>query len=243
MDGGRGLDRWHSVGKVLSCSCDSEGAICFCFSFPLAPIHIIVLELFMDVGASTSFVVEPADRNVMLRRPRSRAQPFFDYEFLGGVCATAISLSTSVLVCFGYALWYDASSAQTCSFYAWLLTHVLVAMNMRSLSQVVVPKGIRSNMVMVVWLLLAVILGCVSAAWADLRSSLHLTSISWEAWITIVIVSGVASWWVEALKWCVELVEIDGARALAVSKAIGVEDPDLEGGGLQQPLLVDNREG
>ena len=205
--------------------------------FPLAPIHIIILELFMDLGASTSFVVEPADRNVMLRRPRSRAQPFFDTELLLAAAATALSLATSVLVCFGYAMWHDASTAQTCSFYAWLLTHVFVAMNMRSLSEPVLPKGILSNMVMLVWLALAMLLACLLAVWGDLRGLLHVTAVSWEAWTTIVVVSIVSSWWVEGVKWCAELVKIDRARALAVSEALGVDNLDVEKGGLRQPLM------
>jgi hypothetical protein len=40
--------------------------------YPLSPLEIIFLELFMDIGASTSFVVEQPDGDVMHQGPLSR---------------------------------------------------------------------------------------------------------------------------------------------------------------------------
>ena len=34
-------------------------------------MQIIILELFMDVGASTTFTIEPADGDLMKKPPRS----------------------------------------------------------------------------------------------------------------------------------------------------------------------------
>jgi len=38
---------------------------------PLAPIQIIVLELFMDLAASAGFVAEPKEKDIYTRGPRN----------------------------------------------------------------------------------------------------------------------------------------------------------------------------
>ena len=43
--------------------------------FPFSPIQIILLELFMDLMASTTFVLEPAERTIYTARPERKAGP------------------------------------------------------------------------------------------------------------------------------------------------------------------------
>jgi magnesium-transporting ATPase (P-type) len=66
-------------------------------------MQIIVLELFMDVGASSSFTVEPADGDLMGQPPRSPSDPFFDRPMMTMIAAGAASLLTCVLAAFFYA--------------------------------------------------------------------------------------------------------------------------------------------
>lgn len=65
--------------------------------FPMSPVQVIVLELFMDVGASTSYVAEPAVSSVMHRPPRSAAAPFFDQVMVLRILAGAVSMAGCVL--------------------------------------------------------------------------------------------------------------------------------------------------
>ena len=43
---------------------------------PFSPIQIIVLELFMDLGASATFVAEPQERGAMKKPPVDPAERF-----------------------------------------------------------------------------------------------------------------------------------------------------------------------
>jgi Ca2+-transporting ATPase len=64
---------------------------------PFHPVHIVILELFMDVGASIAFVSEPAAPGVMDRPPRDPARRFLDDTQLTAIGLTAVALTVAVL--------------------------------------------------------------------------------------------------------------------------------------------------
>lgn len=120
----------------------------------------------MDVGASTTFTLEAADRDIMDKPPRPARARFFDAEMIGAVAAAAISL----FACVAGAAWSvrryhgsplpqsaltdhrtdcradalvlhsPASGRQSVCFCAWLVGHVLLASNMRTVRQPVLSK-------------------------------------------------------------------------------------------------------
>jgi P-type Ca2+ transporter type 2C len=45
---------------------------------PFSPVQIILLELFMDVGAASTFVAERAESDLMRRPPRDARAPFIN---------------------------------------------------------------------------------------------------------------------------------------------------------------------
>ena len=48
------------------------------FAAPFRPVHIVILELFMDLGASVAFVSEPSAPGAMRQPPRNPARRFLD---------------------------------------------------------------------------------------------------------------------------------------------------------------------
>ena len=67
---------------------------------PFHPVHIVVLELFMDVGASVAFVSEPTAPGTMDRPPRDPASRFLDEAELSAIALTAAALIVAVLPAF-----------------------------------------------------------------------------------------------------------------------------------------------
>src|SRR3954453_925245 len=67
---------------------------------PFHPVHIVLLELFMDVGASIAFVSEPQAPGAMDRPPRDPARRFLDDTQLSPIAVTAAALTTAVLPAF-----------------------------------------------------------------------------------------------------------------------------------------------
>ncbi|HEV8282068.1 MAG TPA: HAD-IC family P-type ATPase [Candidatus Limnocylindrales bacterium] len=55
------------------------------FSQPLLPIQILWLELFIDITASVAFEREPAEPDLMVRKPRAIAQPLLSGGLLGRI--------------------------------------------------------------------------------------------------------------------------------------------------------------
>jgi Ca2+-transporting ATPase len=100
---------------------------------PFHPVHIVVLELFMDVGASVAFVSEPTAPETMDRPPRDPASRFLDGAQLSAIALTALALTVAVLPAFlivrarsGAPMGIAAAVA------AWLITNVAVAWSLRA---------------------------------------------------------------------------------------------------------------
>jgi len=59
---------------------------------PFAPIQIIVLELFMDLAASATFVAEPGEAGIMNKPPKSPSEKFINRSMLTSIVLGAVSL-------------------------------------------------------------------------------------------------------------------------------------------------------
>ncbi|MDD1699384.1 MAG: HAD-IC family P-type ATPase, partial [Methanoregula sp.] len=121
--------------------------------FPFSPIQIILLELFMDLGASASFVAEPAEPSVDVRPPRDPRSPFLNTPMLTGIALGGIALFMTVFLTYWLALHqgFDGTSAGTAAFSAWILGHILLAFVSRSTHDPLYRIGIFTNRVMVLW--------------------------------------------------------------------------------------------
>ena len=154
----------------------------------------------MDLGASTSFVMEPADSDIMHRPPYRSTERFFNLELLGGILVSAMCITLTVFLSFAYGIYVGNESAQTSAFLAWLLSHVLLAFNMRTIRDPVYRKGVLSNPAMLVWLISAISLGALIAVSATIRHHLKLVSLPASQWLAIATISVAGTAWVELLK-------------------------------------------
>ena len=124
------------------------------------PVHIIVLELFMDLGASVAFVAEPAAPGAMHRPPRPPGARFLDPaagRTIGLVAAalTAITLPAYLIT----DLYHDADTARAAAVLAWLTGHALIAWTMRT------QPGLRwpANAAFPAWAAAATLTGLAAA--------------------------------------------------------------------------------
>ncbi len=175
--------------------------------FPLAPIQIILLELFMDIAASATFVAEPAEVNLMSRPPRDPARSFVDREMMLTILAGSLSLAAAVT--FNYLFVYyskghQAGLAQTVAFGTWLAGHVLLAINLRSTREPLYRLGFFTNKAMLLWAVLAIGFFALVTLVAPIRNAVHVESLSWRYWLAILGVACVATFWMEARKLALE---------------------------------------
>jgi P-type Ca2+ transporter type 2C len=120
---------------------------------PFHPVHIVLLELFMDVGASVAFVSEPPAPGAMDRPPRDPARRFLDDTQLSAIALTAVALIAGVLPAFllVHARW-GTDMAIAAAVAAWLVANVGIAWTLRA------RPGLpwRRNVAFPAWALIAV---------------------------------------------------------------------------------------
>ena len=166
--------------------------------FPFSPVQIILLELFMDLGASASFVAEPPEPSIDRRPPHDPKVPFLNTSMVRGIALGGIALWVAVFVPYWYALVLGISPgiAQTAAFSAWMIGHILLAFFSRSAHDPLSRIGVFTNHVMVLWAagalaFLAVLLG-VPASRRTVRSHSGLRSDdSCDRWFCVRVHGGV----------------------------------------------------
>jgi Ca2+-transporting ATPase len=169
---------------------------------PFAPIQIIVLELFMDLAASATFVAEPEESNIMTKPPVDPKEKFMNRSLLSGISIGALSLFAAVTTNF-LLVWFQTQNltqAQTVAFATWMLGHILLALNFRSEKEPLVKLGFLSNKVMVLWALLVVVTLLVGTSLPFVHDSLKITNLSLQDWALVIIVSFAATFWMELKK-------------------------------------------
>jgi Ca2+-transporting ATPase len=175
---------------------------------PFAPIQIIVLELFMDLAASATFVAEPEERDIMALPPLNPKERFMNRTMMTTLIKGALSLFMAVSVTF-LAAWYLNSGlaadqrtklAQTVAFATWMLGHVFLALNFRSDREPLSKQGPLSNKLMVLWALIVVFSLIMATGLPVLHDALKITSLSLADWAIVLSVSFFATFWMEFKK-------------------------------------------
>jgi Ca2+-transporting ATPase len=147
------------------------------FPFPFSPVQIILLELFMDIGASASFVAEPAEASIDRRPPRDPRVPFLDRPMILGIAAGGIALWVAVFIPYWASLARGAAPelAGTYAFTAWMIGHVFLALFSRSAHDPLYRIGFLSNRVLLAWM--AGALGFLAAALLVPALGVHLNVV------------------------------------------------------------------
>lgn len=170
---------------------------------PFAPIQIIVLELFMDLAASATFVAEPAESDIMTRPPRDPKERFIKRSLQFSIFLNAASLFAAVSICylFIYYRTLNITVAQTVAFAAWMVGHIFLAFNSRSERESLRSLGFFSNKVMVAWAVLAI--GTLIAATMVplVQGLLKVTYLDPMNWAIVFIVTFVCTFWLEVKKY------------------------------------------
>lgn len=175
---------------------------------PFAPIQIIVLELFMDLAASATFVAEPEEAGIMNKPPNNPNEKFMNKTMLTSIALGALSLFAAVTATYLFT-WYSSTSlppssaiqhAQTVAFATWMLGHILLALNLRSEKEPLSRLGVLSNKVMVLWALIVVATLLIATNVPAVASSLKITGLTPTDWAIVIIAAFVATFWIELRK-------------------------------------------
>jgi Ca2+-transporting ATPase len=169
---------------------------------PFSPIQIIVLELFMDLAASATFVAEPEESGTMTRPPIDPNEKFMNRTMQKSLFIGALSLFAAVSTSFLYT-WYltqNIAQAQTMAFATWMLGHIFLALNFRSEKEPLIKLGLFSNKIMILWALVVVATLLLGTSLPFVHNSLKITNLSLSDWALVIGVSFLATFWMELKK-------------------------------------------
>ncbi|HVP92206.1 MAG TPA: cation-transporting P-type ATPase [Acidobacteriota bacterium] len=170
---------------------------------PLLPIQIVLLELFMDLGASSAFVAEPEEADVMKRPPRNPKERFITRGMLFSIFVSALTLFIAVSACYLLTYYWtgDLTRAQTVAFATWIFTHIFLAFNLRSERQPLFKSGIFSNKVMLGWALAAIATLLLATTVPALQTVLKTSTLTAFDWVLVLAVSFLSTFWIDFTKW------------------------------------------
>ncbi|HTY14956.1 MAG TPA: cation-transporting P-type ATPase [Methanoregulaceae archaeon] len=133
--------------------------VLFGIGLPFAPIQIILLELFMDLGASAGFVSEPPERNIYTRPPGDPKKPVFDRQMVRDIGIRGAFLFTAVMGVYlvAGAAGFDIVTTQTYAFTAWIFGHIALAYTSRSEKEPLIRGHLFENRVINIWALGAIV--------------------------------------------------------------------------------------
>lgn len=156
---------------------------------PLAPIQIIILELFMDLAASAGFVAEPAEKNIYSRAPRNPKENILNNRVIGDILMKGLLLFAAVTVVYLYALSQNFSlvQSQTFAFAAWIFGHIALAFISRSDREWIFSLGMFTNKVINIWAVAAIGFLVLGIYLPILNERFNLTFISYTQFIAIAL--------------------------------------------------------
>ncbi|MBC3194713.1 cation-transporting P-type ATPase [Pseudonocardia sp. C8] len=163
-------------------------------AIPFAPIHIVVLEMFMDIAGSATFAVEPAERDAMDRPPRDPTARFLNRALVTDLLAGGASLFVAV------GGLYLVTGSQTVAFVGWLSGYLALAWVMRTDRTPLLRAGLLANRFLPAWTAVTAVAVVVIMTVPVLREALRLVPLTAPQWVAAVLVPVVAVAWIEVRK-------------------------------------------
>lgn len=126
-------------------------------ALPFTPVQIVILELFMDLGAALAFVNQPADADIMRRPPRDPTARFLDRSMLAGLFAGAVTLAAVVFAAFWVGAGrFGVGGGHTLALVAWMVGHAALGLAMAGGGGLGFIRGLARNPPMLGWAACAV---------------------------------------------------------------------------------------
>ncbi|HPU92961.1 MAG TPA: cation-transporting P-type ATPase [Candidatus Saccharicenans sp.] len=156
---------------------------------PLAPIQIIVLELFMDLAASAGFVAEPKEKDIYTRPPRNPQENIINRRVVRDILIKGAVLFAGVTAVYFYARGRNltVTESQTFAFAAWIFGHIILAFISRSDKESVLAQGPFTNKVMNIWAVGAIGFLVAAIYIPGLRERFNLAYISSGQLVSIAV--------------------------------------------------------
>lgn len=169
--------------------------------FPLLPIHIILIELIMDLASSTVFISEPAEPGLLHKKYFKNIKNFISLSLVGPILFYGAPIAISILAFYImlYVFNYNLLLAQTVVFCTWIIGHIFLALNMKQRDYSLFSKKGLKNRVGFFWLLAMIVFTFTITNFSFFHEYLQVTYIPFSLWILIFIVGFFSTSWISIL--------------------------------------------
>jgi Ca2+-transporting ATPase len=168
---------------------------------PFSPLQIVVLELFMDLGASVAYLNQAPEADEMRRRPRDPKARLVDRRMLAGILSGGLTLACLTGVAYLLALpGLGVTGARTLALVCWLVGHATLGVVMGWERRPISWDDLASNPGMVAWAIGAVIFALLLLSWPPLAATLHAGQVPGPAGAAALLAGLAAPLWLEAVK-------------------------------------------
>lgn len=175
-------------------------------ALPLLPVQILWINLVTDGFPGLALGVEPAEPDVMKRKPRAPSESIF----AGGVWQQVLVVGLLMgLVCLGLGVWAEADDRpwQTMIFTTLALSQLGNALAIRSDRQSLFTLGLRSNMSLTWTVLVTVGIQLAVVYWEPIQRLLDTEALDAFELTVVLLTSSVVFWVVEGEKSVRRFVE------------------------------------
>lgn len=169
--------------------------------FPFAPMHIIWIELLMDMASSTIFVTEVAESDVMGPRP-AHLTAIFGSHFILTLLQNSLGLVVGISLLYLNCLHlYGVAVAQTASFVVWLIGHICLALNLKQTHVPLTQQWLFINRFAAGWLIGMIVFSVMITMVPCFHAYFSTTSLPWQVWLKGMAVIIVGTFWLEIKKY------------------------------------------
>ncbi|MDO4813561.1 MAG: cation-translocating P-type ATPase [Gemella sp.] len=181
----------------------------------LQPVHLLWINLVTDTLPAIALGMEPAEKDVMKRKPRGRNSSFFSGGVLGSIVYQGIMQSALVLGVYAYAIYNPVHIGDDAAIHADALTmayatlgfiQLVHAFNVKSIHQSVFKVGGFRNKMFNWSILVSLVLLIATLTVPVLRDIFHVSALDISQWTVVIVGSGLAFVIVEIVKFIQRVV-------------------------------------
>ncbi|MEK0152758.1 HAD-IC family P-type ATPase [Tetragenococcus halophilus] len=171
-------------------------SVVFLLPMPIAPLHILFLNLIIDIAPAMSLSFEPAEDNVMARGPRSKKDSLVNRHFLTRIVFSGVIIGLSAFALFWILLNGNQSSEylQTAVFTFMAVAQLMHILNVRKTNSFGLDRSFFQNKALLGSIALSIALQLV-AVYApfmnDLLGTEPLRLVTWLGILGAAIISTV----------------------------------------------------
>jgi Ca2+-transporting ATPase len=168
---------------------------------PLTPLQILWINIVTDTFPALALALEPGERDVMRRPPRSPNEAILSRRFMGEVAFYGGLITASTLAAFGWGLAYAPAHSVTMSFMTLSLAQIFHLGNARSRQPVLAPARVFANPWAIGGAAVSLVLQIGVAQLGPFAVLLHVAPLSVLEWGVVLGLSSLTAITGQAIKY------------------------------------------